>query len=146
MSDGSSFSVPSQAHVDSWNASQKVKAICGEKEDLFPIPPCPVETLRELNVNFGIEGFCSGLRPTMGIGPSTIRSLEFNEKEEIAAIKASTPVRQTDPLEPRLWYSWSDCFLVDREAPAFDFRRFEECPFSEIDTISAFDERNGIER
>ncbi len=146
MPDGASFTVPSQTHVDSWTAGRVIQKTRKAKVDLFPIPSCPVEVLRKLKVNVGIEGFCSGLRPESYIGHGDKKSLSRNKPKEIAAIIASTPKGKFDSLEPRPWLSWSDCFILDRDIPAIELRRFEECPFCEIDTISALDELYGIIR
>ena len=73
------------------------------------------------------------------------KGVEFHKPKVIAEMKA-VPQRKLDHLEPRPWFSGNDCFIRDVDAPAIELRRFEECPFSEIGTISALDELYGIIR
>ena len=88
---------------------------------------------------------CRRLRLVARIGRSDRKGVEFHKPKVIAEMKA-VPQRKMDHLEPRPWFSWNDCFIRDVDAPAIELRRFEECPFSEIGTISALDGLYGIIR
>ena len=125
--------------------SQLEKVIRQEKVGLLPLLPCPVDVFRKLKVKFGIEGFCSGLRLVAQIGRSDRKGVEFHKPKVIAKMKAM-PQRKLDHLEPRPWFSWNDCFIRGICAPVLELRRFEECSFAEIDTISALDDLYGIIR
>lgn len=142
-SDGTSFTVPSQAHFESWDVSQQVKIANNEKLDLFPFPPCPVEVFGQIGMNVGIEGFCSAGIPDNFTSRNDCKDYVFCSEAEIAEIQ-SKAVGSVDPLEPRPWLSWSDCFIKDCEAPAVDLHRFENCPFSEMTndagTLACIDE------
>lgn len=131
MSDGRTLVVPSRAHLDSWDESQRKKVENNEKLDLFPLPPCPVEVFKRIGVNVSVEGFCSVSVSAGYTGRNDRKDYVFCNENEIAKIK-TIPVLASDPLEPRPWLSWSDCYVKDLEAPDSDFSWLEDRPFFEM--------------